>query len=65
MGQVKTIANNINKLRKVSIAKLAMKAGISQFTLQNILYVKKKDVQVSTLSKIAKALNVPMDDLLK
>jgi DNA-binding Xre family transcriptional regulator len=61
----KTIAKNIQKYRKVSIAKLADKAGMSQFSIQNILYGKKADVRVGTLIKIAKALNVSLDKLVK
>lgn len=59
------IAKNIQKYRKVSIAKLADKARMSQFSIQNILYGKKADVKVSTLMKIAKALNVTLDELVK
>jgi len=62
---VETIARNINKYRKVSIARLADKAGISKFTLQKILYAQTKDIQVSTLIKIAKALDVSLDKLTK
>jgi DNA-binding Xre family transcriptional regulator len=45
--------------------KLAKKAGLSYSSLENIIYVKKKDVQITTLQKIAKALNVSLDDLVK
>ena len=65
---IKTIAKNIQKLRfsrNFPISKLADKAKLSNHTIESILYAKAKDVQVSTLLKIAKALNCKVDDLLK
>lgn len=59
------VAKNINKYRKVSIAKLAEKAGISQFTIQAILYGSSASVDGVTLIKIAKALNISIDNLVK
>jgi DNA-binding Xre family transcriptional regulator len=59
------ISRNIRKYRKESFLKLAKKAGLSYSSLENIIYVKKKDVQITTLQKIAKALNVSLDDLVK
>jgi DNA-binding Xre family transcriptional regulator len=61
----KAVAKNINKYRKISIAKLAEKAGISKFTIQAILYGSSKSVDGITLVKIAKALNVSIDNLVK
>ena len=65
MSLVKTIAKNINKHRKISIEKFAKKADVSKYTLQKILYGQVKDVQVTTLKKIAKALGVSLDNLVK
>jgi DNA-binding Xre family transcriptional regulator len=61
----KAVAKNINKYRKISIAKLAEKAGISQFTIQAILYGSGKSIDGITLVKIAKALNVALESLVK
>ena len=68
MSNVKIIAKNIRKykeLRKTSFLKVAKKAGIPYTTLENILYQRVQDVQISTLQKIAKALGVKVDDLIK
>ena len=65
MNLRKIVAKNINKYRKVSIAKLAKKAGISQFTIQAILYGSSISVDGITLVKIAKALNISIDELVK
>ena len=65
MNLRKSVANNINKYRKISIAKLAEKAGISQFTIQAILYGNSMSVDGITLVKIAKALDVSIDKLVK
>lgn len=65
MSIMDNISRNIRKYRKESFLKLAKKAGLSYSSLENIIYVKKKDVQITTLQKIAKALNVSLDDLVK
>jgi DNA-binding Xre family transcriptional regulator len=65
MNLPQRIAKNIQKIRKTSITKLADKAGLSKYTLARVLYCRSKDVQVSTLLKIAKALKVSMDKLVK
>ena len=65
MNLRKIVAGNIKKLRTVSIAELADKAGISKFTIQAILYGSSASVDGTTLVKIAKALNVPLDRLVK
>lgn len=62
---VKNIARKIKKYRKTSYAALAQKAGINFSTLEKIVYPRIQDVQISTLSKIAKALGVTVDDLIK
>ena len=64
MSLVENVAKNIQKYRKVSIAKLAQKAQISQYTLQKIIYCKYKDIGINTLHKIAKALNVSVEKLI-
>ena len=62
---VKNIAKNIKRYKKTSYGNLAKKAGINFSTLEKIIYPRIQDVQVSTLSKIAKALGVTIDDLIK
>jgi len=62
---VKNIAKNIKKYKKTSYSVLAIKAGINFSTLEKIIYPRIQDVQVGTLSKIAKALGVTVDDLIK
>lgn len=64
-NQVKTIAKNIRKHKKVSFKEIALKAGVPYSTFENIIFAQIKDVQISTLSKIAKALSISVDDLLK
>lgn len=68
MNLMKTVAKNIRKyksLQDVSYLKIAKKAGIPFTTLETILYKKRRDLKVSTLQKIAKALKVSVDDLLQ
>lgn len=62
---VKKIARRIKKYRKTSYAVLAKKAGVNFSTLEKIIYPRIQDVEISTLSKIAKALGVTVDDLIK
>ncbi len=62
---VKKIAERIKKYRTTSYALLAKKAGINFSTLEKIIYPRVQDVEVGTLSKIAKALGVTVDDLIK
>ena len=62
---VKKIARRIRKYRKTSYAILAKKAGVNFSTLEKIIYPRIQDVEISTLSKIAKALGVTVDDLIK
>lgn len=62
---VKKIALKIKKYRKTSYTALAKKAGINFSTLEKIIYPRIQDVQISTLSKIARALGVTVDDLIK
>lgn len=62
---VKRIAKNIKKYRKTSYINLAKKAGINFSTLEKIIYPRIQDIQISTLIKIAKALSITVNDLIK
>jgi len=67
MHLTKNIARNIRKYkgdRNISFLRIAKKAGIPYTTLENIIYSRKNDVQVSTLLKIAKVLGVSLDALV-
>ena len=67
MDLAKIIAKNIRKYKTVqgtSFLKIAKKAGIPFATLETILYRSRKDMKLSTIFKIAKALKVKVDDLL-
>ena len=65
MKITKKVAKNIRKYWKESFYKLAKKADIPYSTLGNIIFKQKNDLKVSTLLKIAKALNVSIDKLVK
>jgi transcriptional regulator with XRE-family HTH domain len=64
-----TIAKNIKSLCKsknITYSELARRSGILLVTLQALLYNKtRKDPRISTVHKIAKALNVSIDKLVK
>jgi transcriptional regulator with XRE-family HTH domain len=64
-----TIAKNIKSLcksKKITYSELARRAGILLVSLQALLYNKtRKDPRISTVHKIAKALNVSIDKLVK
>jgi len=62
---VETISKNIRRLKRTSFKALANKAGVPHSTLEKIIFQQVKDVQVSTLQKIAKALKIKVDNLLK
>jgi len=63
---IKNVAKNIRKYRKgVSLKKLAEKADIPVTTLEQIYYRCRNDILASTLIKIAKALQIPVDELVK
>jgi DNA-binding Xre family transcriptional regulator len=62
---VRKTAKNIKKHRKTSYLKLAAKAQLNFSTLEKIIYPRVQDVQVSTLLKIATALGVGLEDLVK
>ena len=67
MDNMEKIIKNILKYKKkknLSYLKIAKEAGIPFATLENIIYSRVSDVKVSTLSKIAKALTVKIDNLL-
>jgi len=65
MKLTEKIAKNIGKYWKGSFYKLAKTADIPYSTLGNIVFKQKNDLKVSTLQKIARALGVTIDDLLK
>lgn len=60
-------SNKVKKLREklgLSQEKLARLADVSNNTVINIESGKQKNPTVETISKIAKALNVPIEELL-
>lgn len=66
MNTVEKIAHNINKLRKeTSVDRLSKIADLPASTIWNILSNQVKDIKISTLIALAKALNCTIDDLLK
>jgi transcriptional regulator with XRE-family HTH domain len=67
MDLVEKVAKNLRKYRKgLSLAKLAQKADVPVKTIETIYYKQRiRDIQVSTLQKIASALGVSVDELLK
>ena len=67
MSRKSTLTQNIKRLRKqlkLSQEELAKKAGITYSTLIKIESGKNDNPTIKTLLKIAKALNVKIDDLL-
>jgi len=62
------IANNLRKLRKakgLSQERLARLADVANNTIVKIEAGKNKNPTLNTLKKIAKALEVSVDDLIK
>ena len=62
------IANNLRKLRKakgLSQERLARLANVANNTIVKIEAGKNKNPTLNTLKKIAKALEVNVDDLIK
>jgi len=62
------IAKTVKRLRKkagLSQEKLARLADVSNNTLINIEAGKQDNPTIETLKKIAKALNAPIEDLIK
>jgi len=62
------IAKTIKRLREkmgISQEKLARLADVSNNTIINIEAGKQNNPTIETLRKIAKALNVPIEDLIK
>jgi len=62
------IAKTVKRLREkagLSQEKLARLADVSNNTLINIEAGKQDNPTIETLKKIAKALNVPIEDLIK
>jgi len=68
MSKTTTIAKNIKKYRKekgLSQDKLARLADISHATIIKIESGSNKNPTIETLAKIAKALGIGVDDLIK
>jgi len=66
--EISTIAKNIKKYRNkmgVSQDKLSKLAGITSHTITKIESGATPDPRIETIRKIANALNVSVDDLLK
>jgi len=62
------IAKTIKRLREnmgISQGKLARLADISNNTIINIEAGKQDNLTIETLKKIANALNIPIEDLIK
>jgi DNA-binding Xre family transcriptional regulator len=64
MDLIGNIAKNIRK-RTSNYSELARRSGVPLSTIQKIIYRQKKDIQLSTINAIAKALKVRIEDLLK
>jgi len=66
--ETSTIAKNIKKYRdkmKISQDKLSKLAGITLHTITKIESGATPDPRIETVKRIAKALGVPVDELLK
>ena len=66
--KISTIGKNIKKYRAemgISQDKLSKLAGITLHTITKIESGATPDPRIKTLSKVAKALNVPVDKLIK
>lgn len=50
--------------KKMKVSDLHRQTGISKGTLTAIFYEKSKNPSIMTIKKIAKALNVSIDDLI-
>ena len=50
--------------KKMKVSDLHKKTGISKGTLTAIFYEKAKNPSIITIKKIAKALNISIDDLV-
>ena len=68
MEQIDLIVKNIDERRKIknlTVDKLSKLADIPMATIVKIRQKLVKDVRISTLSAIAKALECSVDDLIK
>ncbi len=69
MNYHQVISGNIKKYcrkKKMTYSELARRSGVLLQTLQVLLYNKnRKDPRISTVHKIAKALNISIDKLIK
>lgn len=62
------IGDNIRRIRSekdISMSELAKITGLSRYTINNIEYSRLKDIRLSTLQKIAAALNVDIAELIQ
>ncbi len=55
----------IREKKQYSKLRLARETGLSARCIEKIEHEKVKDPRIETLKKIAKVLNVPLEDLLK
>lgn len=62
------LKENLKKFREekgYSKLRLARETGLSARCIEHIEYGKAKNPQITTLEKIAKVLNISIDDLIK
>ena len=64
-NNLSTIVKKLRKKKGLSQEKLARLADVSNNTIVNIEAGKQKNPTIDTLRKIAKALSVGIDDLIK
>ena len=64
---IDVVSKNIRKYRKgMSLKTISLKSGVPISTVNTIYYKHKiKDIRLSTVIAIAKALNVSLDQLVK
>lgn len=56
---------NIREKKRYSKLRLARETGLSARCIENIEHKKTKGPRIETLQKLAKALNVPLEELLE
>jgi transcriptional regulator with XRE-family HTH domain len=64
-NNLSTIIKKLREKQKLSQEKLARLADVSNNTIVNIEAGKQNNPTIETLKKIAKALNTPIEDLIK
>lgn len=65
---LKNIAKNLQMFRtlnQLSVRKLSIKANVPIGTLFRLLYKSYKEIGITTLYKLAEALDVSVDELIK